>query len=152
MSDPDDVDVDYEALARFRRELRRFLAFSKKAAEEEGLTGQQHQALLAIRGLSQCGEMSIGELADILLLRHHSAVELVDRLAKLELVARNADPDDGRRVLVRLTDSGARKLRALSAAHKRELTAVGPSLTEILQVINGSWSIDATRHNVGRRH
>ena len=124
--------VDFRALASFRRELRKFLAFSEQAAAAGGLTGQQHQALLAIRGLSERGEMSVGELADILLLRPHSAGELVDRLVKLELAARGADGADGRRVLVRLTPTGEDKLRTLSAAHMRELAAIGPALSEML--------------------
>jgi len=125
--------VDYRALAEFRRELRKFLAFSEKAAAAAGLTGQQHQALLAIRGLSQGGEMGLGELADILLKRHHSAVELVDRLVRLGLVQRLADPADGRRARVRLTAAGAEKLRALSAAHVKELAGIGPALREMLR-------------------
>ena len=128
--------VDYETLAEFRRELRKFLAFSEKAAAEAHLTGQQHQALLAIRGLSRRGEMSIGELAEILLLRHHSAVELVDRLAILELVERGVDPADGRRVLVRITQAGEGKLYALSAVHAKELAAIGPALTKMLHSFN----------------
>lgn len=125
--------VDFRALAEFRRQLRRFLAFSEKAAAAAGLTGQQHQALLAIRGLSERGEMSVGELADILGLRHHSAVELVDRLARLDLAARAVDAADGRRVLVRLTGAGEQKLAGLSAAHMQELAAIGPALSEMLR-------------------
>jgi DNA-binding MarR family transcriptional regulator len=125
--------VDFRALAEFRRELRKFLAFSEKAAAAAGLTGQQHQALLAIRGLCERGEMSIGELADALLLRHHSAVELVDRLVRVGLVARTIDAVDGRRVLVRLTPAGEKRLHGLSAAHMQELAAVGPALTGMLR-------------------
>lgn len=125
---------DYAALARFRHALRKFLAFSEEAAVAEGLTSQQHQALLAIRGLSQDGAMSIGELAEILILRHHSAVELVDRLCRLDLVERMADPSDGRRVLVRLTEAGRHKLQALSETHVKELAAIGPALAELLKV------------------
>lgn len=128
---------DYRALAGFRRELRKFLAFSEQAAAAAGLTGQQHQALLAIRGLSERGEISVGELAEMLMLRHHSTVELVDRLARLELVARVADAADGRRVLVRLTPTGEEKLRELSAAHMQELAAIGPALTEMLRPFAG---------------
>ncbi|MEO9166831.1 MAG: MarR family transcriptional regulator [Aestuariivirga sp.] len=120
--------VDYKALAQFRHELRKFLAFSEKAAVAAGLTGQQHQALLAIRGLSQEGEMSVGELAEILLLRHHSTVELVDRLGKLDLIERVADRADARRVLVHLTPAGKKKLRALSASHIKEIAAIGPAV------------------------
>jgi DNA-binding MarR family transcriptional regulator len=124
--------VDYAALAQFRRQLRRFLAFSESAAASEGLTGQQHQALLAIRGLSRDGELSVGELAEILLLRHHSAVELANRLVKLGLIERTVDPADARRVLLHLTPTGETKLQALSTAHQKELAAIGPALTQML--------------------
>ena len=125
--------VDFHALAEFRRELRKFLAFSEKAATAAGLTGHQHQALLAIRGLSEHGEMSVGELADALLLRHHSAVELVDRLVRLGLAARAVDATDARRVWVRLTPAGEEKLQGLSTAHMQELAAIGPALTGMLR-------------------
>jgi DNA-binding MarR family transcriptional regulator len=124
---------DYKALAQFRHELRKFLAFSENAAAAAGLTGQQHQALLAIRGLSQEGVLSVGELADILLLRHHSAVELANRLGKLGLVTRKADPVDGRRVLISLTLEGEEKLRVLSSSHMKELASIGPALAEMLK-------------------
>ncbi|MGO4335122.1 MarR family winged helix-turn-helix transcriptional regulator [Labrys sp. KB_33_2] len=130
-------DPDYAALARFRHALRKFLAFSEEAAAAEGLTSQQHQALLAIAGLSQGGALSIGELAEILILRHHSVVELVDRLGKLSLVERMADPSDGRRVLVRLSEAGRQKLQALSETHLKELAAIGPTLSELLQAFRG---------------
>ncbi|MGJ4854278.1 MarR family winged helix-turn-helix transcriptional regulator [Labrys sp. La1] len=130
-------DPDYAALARFRHALRKFLAFSEEAAGAAGLTSQQHQALLAIAGLSQGGALSIGELAEILILRHHSVVELVDRLGKLSLVERMADPSDGRRVLVRLSEAGRQKLQALSETHLKELAAIGPTLSELLQAFRG---------------
>ena len=130
-------DPDYAALARFRHALRKFLAFSEEAAAAEGLTSQQHQALLAIAGLSQDGALSIGELAEILILRHHSVVELVDRLGKLGLVERMADPADGRRVLVHLTETGRHKLQTLSETHMKELAAIGPTLSELLQSFRG---------------
>jgi DNA-binding MarR family transcriptional regulator len=140
-----DEGVDFRALAEFRRELRNFLAFSEKAAAAAGLTGQQHQALLAIRGLSERGEMSVGELADILGLRHHSAVELVDRLARLRLAARGADAADGRRVLVRLTPLGEEKLHRLSAAHMQELAAIGPALSEMLRRFERAAALPAEK-------
>ena len=128
--------IDYKALALFRQELRKFLAFSESAAAEAELTGTQHQALLAVRGLSENGRMSVGQLAEALLLRHHSAVELIDRLCKLGLAERASDPDDGRRVLVSLTREGERKLEALSAAHARELSTIAPTLIAALRDFN----------------
>ena len=125
--------VDYEALARFRYELRKFQAFSKIAADKTGLTPQQHQALLSIRGFSSRDPVSVGDLADSLLIRHHTAVELVDRMTKLGLLSRIVDETDGRRVLVKLTKEGERRLRELSRIHLQELRAIGPTLTRILK-------------------
>ena len=78
------AQVDYEALARFRHQLRLFLAFSEMAAQKAGLTPQQHQALLAIKGLSSPAPASVGDLARDLLIKHHTAVELVNRMASLD--------------------------------------------------------------------
>lgn len=124
--------VNYRALAEFRFALRKFLAFSEEAAADVGLTTQQHQALLAIKGFSQTGALSIRDLAQRLLLRHHSVVELVDRLVKLRLVERLPDPSDRRRVQVGLTELGEHQLRILSAVHLRELQAIGSSLSTLL--------------------
>jgi DNA-binding MarR family transcriptional regulator len=126
--------VDYETLARFRYELRRFQAFSEAAAAESGLTAQQHQALLAIRGFSSREPISVGDLARYLLIRHHTAVELVDRMAKLKILSRSVDARDGRRVLVQLTAEGERRLRRLSRIHLEELRAIGPALTKLLKL------------------
>ena len=126
--------MDYETLARFRYELRQFQAFSEVAANSSGLTAQQHQALLAIRGLSRREPMSIGDLAGYLLVRHHTAVELVDRMTKLKVVSRRVDPADGRRVLVQLTAEGERRLQRLSRMHLQELRAMGPTLTNMLRL------------------
>ncbi|SDS43058.1 MarR family winged helix-turn-helix transcriptional regulator [Bradyrhizobium canariense] len=125
--------VDYEALARLRYELRKFQAFSTAAAEKAGLTPQQHQTLLIIRGFSNRDPVSIGDLAKFLLIRHHTAVELVDRMTKLELLSRVVDDADGRRVLVKLTREGEKRLQKLSKIHLRELRAIGPTLTRMLK-------------------
>jgi DNA-binding MarR family transcriptional regulator len=125
--------VDYEALARLRYELRKFQAFSSTAATKAGLTPQQHQALLIIRGFSNPDPISIGDLAKFLLIRHHTAVELVDRMTKLELISRMIDGADGRRVLVKLTREGEKRLQKLSEIHLKELQAIGPTLTGMLK-------------------
>jgi DNA-binding MarR family transcriptional regulator len=125
--------VDYEALARFRHELRRFQAFSKTAASKSGLTAQQHQALLAVRGFSTKGPVSIGDLARYLIIRHHTAVELVDRMTKLRVLSRSVDGADGRRVLLELTKEGERRLKRLSKIHLEEVRAIGPTLARILK-------------------
>jgi DNA-binding MarR family transcriptional regulator len=129
--------VDYEALAQFRYELRKFQAFSKAAAHTAGLTPQQHQALLIIRGFSSHDPVSVGDLAEFLLIRHHTAVELVDRMSKLGLLSRIADKADARRALVKLTKEGERRLRKLSRIHLAELRAIGPALTKILKPFRG---------------
>ena len=130
--------VDYEALARFRHQLRLFLVFSEAAAQKAGLTPQQHQALLAIKGFSGPAPASVGDLARFLLIRHHTAVELVNRMAKLGLLSRVVDAEDGRRVLVQLTKKGEQKLRSLSRIHIEELRSVSPALGKILRSLRRS--------------
>ena len=129
--------VDYEALAKFRYELRKFQAFSKAAAHKAGLTPQQHQALLIIRGFSSRDPVSVGDLAEFLLIRHHTAVGLVDRMSKLGLLIRIVDQADARRALVKLTKDGERRLRKLSRIHLEELRAIAPALTKILKPFRG---------------
>ncbi len=126
--------VDYETIARFRHELRRFLAFSETEANRSGLTSQQYQALMAIRGFSTRQPLSIGDLARYMLIRHHTAVELVDRMIKLKIISRSIDPFDGRRVLLELTKQGERRLRRLYRIHVHELRAMGPTLTKMLKL------------------
>jgi DNA-binding MarR family transcriptional regulator len=125
--------VNYAALARFRYELRKFQAFSNAAAKTAGLTPQQHQALLAVRGFSDQGPISVGDLAAFLLIRPHTAVELVDRMTRLELLTRAVDDSDGRRVLVKLTKEGEGRLQKLSQTNLKELRAVGSTLTRMLE-------------------
>lgn len=128
--------ADYEALAAFRRALRGFVAFSEQAARADGLTPRQHQALLAIKGAPggapERPTLTVGEVASALLVRPHSAVELVDRLAEIGLVEREGDPRDHRRVAVGLTSRAEMVLRDLSAAHLRELGAIRPLLLDLL--------------------
>lgn len=126
-------DSDYEALAQFRYQVRTFLAFSEAAAQQAGLTPQQHQALLAIKGFAGPEAASVGDIARFLLIRHHTAVELMDRMAKLKLVTRVADPEDARRVRLKLTARGERKLQALSRIHLDELRTASPALSRILR-------------------
>jgi DNA-binding MarR family transcriptional regulator len=130
---PNDLSPsDYHALAAFRYQIRRFLHFSEAAARDEGLEPQQHQLLLAIRTSGQSGGPTIGNLADQLLIQHHSAVGLVDRLAVRGLVERIRDGEDRRQVKIRLTPSGEDKLRRLTAEHREELRNSGPSLVHAL--------------------
>jgi DNA-binding MarR family transcriptional regulator len=124
---------DYRSLAEFRYQLRRFLQFSEAQAKEHGLEPQQHQALLALQGLPVGSRPAIAELARRLVLRHHSAVELTDRLEAAGLVKRHPDPEDGRQTLVSLTALGRAKLRSLSIAHQEELRVGGPALARALR-------------------
>ncbi|MBK3662005.1 MarR family transcriptional regulator [Bradyrhizobium diazoefficiens] len=132
-------DSDYAGLAQFRHQIRSFLAFSEAAAAQQGLTPTQHQALLGIKGFVRPGPATAGDVARFLLIRHHSAVELIDRLAKLGLVSRAADPEDARRVHLKLTKKGERKLQALSRKNLEELRrAASPALSRLLKSFRAS--------------
>src|SRR5579863_5807727 len=113
--------ADFEALAEFRYLLRHFGAFSGEAAREAGLTAQQHQALLAIKGFPGRESATIGELAERLNLKHHSVVGLVDRLAGRGLIHREHDETDRRRVMIVLTTKAETLLLGLTLAHRDEL-------------------------------
>ena len=115
------TDADYEDLLTLRTGLRRFLRWSEQQAEEAGLTPAQHQLLLAVRGHPDPRGPTIGEVADYLLLRHHSAVGLIDRADAAGLVERVRDPEDHRLVRLQLTAVGAKRLETLSAQHLEEL-------------------------------
>ena len=132
-SNPPARNVDYEALARFRYQLRRFLSFSETAANKAGLAPQQHQALLAIKGFSSPDPISVGDLAQYLFIRHHTAVELMDRMTKLGLLKRVVDDADCRRVLLKLTTKGELRLQTLSKIHFEELRSASPALAKILR-------------------
>jgi DNA-binding MarR family transcriptional regulator len=129
------ADTDYRALAGFRFEIRRFLHFSEAAAHAEGLEPQQHQLLLAIRAFPGPGGPTIKELAEQLLIRHHSAVGLTDRLMERGMVQRKRGGTDRRQVRIRLTPAGGRMLRRLSSAHRAELLNSGPRLIEALSTL-----------------
>jgi DNA-binding MarR family transcriptional regulator len=125
---PELTDADYQRLLEWRTGIRRFLRWSEEQASAVDITPAQHQLLLAIRGHSGSNDPTIGEVAESLLLRHHSAVGLVDRAEAAGLVARFADPHDQRVVRLRLTTVGARRLRQLSARHLEELGRLAPRL------------------------
>jgi DNA-binding MarR family transcriptional regulator len=111
------TDEELSALARFRVALRRFLAFSEQAAADLGLTMQWYQALLVIKTFRADDHISVGELAEQLMIRDHSAAELVSRLVQAKLVRRKTDPSDRRRSLVIMTPAGDRRLAQLAAVH-----------------------------------
>lgn len=127
--------ADYRVLASFRRSLRRFLDFSAKAARNAGLTTQHYQALLALKAADPSKPLTIGDIADELLLRHHSAVELVNRLANRDLVRGVASPADGRRVAVQLTRRGEATIASLAEVHREELRRVGPEFRHVLGIM-----------------
>ncbi|HEY0783817.1 MAG TPA: MarR family transcriptional regulator [Thermoanaerobaculia bacterium] len=126
---------EYEQLAAFRYALRQFHSFSEEAARGAGLTPQQHQALLAIKGFPDRQKVTIGDLAERLQVRHHSAVGLVDRLTTQGLLERHVNLDDRRQVHVALTERGLAVLEQLAAAHRDEIQRIGPQLRRLLQEI-----------------
>lgn len=131
-----DLTLDaYRALAEFRHQIRLFLHFSEQTARAHALEPQQHQLLLAIKGLPEGAQPTVGELAHRLQIRHHSAVELIDRLVRQGAVARGVNPEDRRQVRVRLTAAGGRLLRKLSIAHHEELGKAGPALRDALDQV-----------------
>jgi DNA-binding MarR family transcriptional regulator len=128
--------VDYERLAEFRHLLRRFLIFSEEAAQHAGLTAQQHQVLLAIKGHRGPQPLTIGGLAERLLIRPHSAVGLLDRLATKGLIHRIEAASDRRQVLIELTADAETLLTELSVAHRAELKRLAPLLKGLLSAFD----------------
>lgn len=124
---------DYQALAELRYQVRLFLRFSEEAARKMGLEPQQHQLMLAIKGLPTGMRPTVGVLAERMQIQHHSAVELANRLASGGLVRRSRASEDRRRVLLGLTPKGERVLRELSVGHKSELRSQGPALVAALE-------------------
>jgi DNA-binding MarR family transcriptional regulator len=122
---------DYQRLAEFRYHLRAFLKFSEHAAAQTGLSPQQHQALLAIKGTA-AGHITIGVLAERLGIRHNTAVELIDRLIANGLAERQQNPEDRREVFIDLTNRAERMLAKLSLAHRNELSKLAPLLRGLL--------------------
>jgi DNA-binding MarR family transcriptional regulator len=139
--------ADYRQLAAFRHALRRFLAFSAAAAQAAGITPQQHQALLAIKGAASAEDATVGFLADQLLLQPHSAAELAERMVKSGLLLRRESAGDRRRVVLKLTPSAERVLRGLSADHIRELRQAAPVIGGLFEVLDlrRSGSVPAKR-------
>ena len=127
--------VDYQALAEFRYQIRKFLTFSQQAARAAGIDPQQHQLLLAVRGLPEGIKPSIRALAERLQIRHHSAVELIDRSVAHGLVQRQRDGIDRRQVTIHLTAKGEKLLGDLSVHHRDELRTAGRELARVLRSI-----------------
>lgn len=127
---------EYELLAAFRHALRGFLRFSEVEAEKGGLTAQNYQALLTLRACPPGERVTINDLAQQLMIRHNSAVGLVDRLTKQGLVEREPSPQDRRKVYLGLTAKGDRLLEKLAGVHREELRRIGPQLEELLRQIS----------------
>src|ERR1700722_12185294 len=127
--------ADYRSLSAFRYEIRRFLNFSESAARQAGLEAQQHQALLAIAGLPPHTVPTIGMLAERLQIRHHSAVELVNRLSKKRLIRRARTSSDRRTVIVQLTARGENILRQVTLPQLEELQTAGRKLLRTLAAV-----------------
>ena len=135
LHDDDLPERDYQRLAAFRHALRLFLRFSEQAARADGLTPNQHQLLLAVRGWPHPSPPTISELAEQLQLKVHSTGELTRRAATAGLVVLETDPDDHRRQRVVLTDTGHAKLRSLSVLHRDELRRFRLHLADLLDML-----------------
>jgi DNA-binding MarR family transcriptional regulator len=133
--------TDYEKLAAFRYALRQFLRFSEDAAHAAGVTPQQHQALLAIKGFPGRDWLTVSELAERLQVQHHSAVGLVDRLVEEALLIRKPSTSDRREVHLHLTSRGERLLSGLGTTHRAQLAAIGPRLKTLLDHLNPDGGI-----------
>ena len=144
--------ADFERLLRLRTGLRQFLRWSEGQAQAAGLTSAQHQLLLAIRGHPGAEPPTIGEIADYLVLRHHSASELIDRAAAAGLVLRSPDPINGTQVRVSLTELGTVKLNGLAETHLAELAHLAPTMRALWDALEAnaasapdSLSVQASR-------
>jgi DNA-binding MarR family transcriptional regulator len=126
---------DYEALANLRYTLRKFTEFSTAEVMKLGITAQQHQALLAIKGLPPAKEMTVGMLADRLLIAPQSATELVSRLVEGAYLERTTSHSDGRRQVIKLLGKAERVLERLSGAHLREIREMAPELMQALRIL-----------------
>lgn len=123
------TDRELNWLAAFRQALRKFQYFSEQASRALGLTVQQYQALLAVESHDGRQPFTVKTLAQLLMIKHNSAVELTDRIAELGLVERKRTEADRRRVIIELTPRGRRALRRLASIHRRELHRVAPEFT-----------------------
>ena len=125
----------YRDLAEFRRQIRGFLHFSEATARQHSIEPQHHQLMLAVRGLPEGVKPTIRELASRMYIRHHSAVELVNRLEHTGAVTREPGEDDKREVWIRLTTAGRAALRKLALTHREELERSGPRFAQALSSV-----------------
>ena len=134
--------LDFKAMAELRYQIRKFLRFSENVARQAGIEPQQHQLLLAIRGLPDAASPTIGVLAERMQLQHHSTVELVDRLVDRNFLCRLRSTNDRRQVLVKLTHDGENFLEKLSLHHLEELQSAGPTFVKVLNSLLADSLID----------
>jgi len=132
---------DYRALAAFRYEIRKFLAFSERASRGHGIEPQQHQLLLAVKGFPSNARPTIGNIAERLCVEHHTTVGLVDKLEERGFVRRERSTEDRREVFLELTVSGAALLRKLSVLHRDQLLRVGPHMVSSLDSILSTYGV-----------
>ncbi len=142
--------ANYQALAEFRYQIRRFLHFSEETARKAGLEPQQHQLMLAVKGAGEGAGPRIAYLAERLQLQHHSAVELVDRLAKRALIQRTRSEEDGREVHVKLTPRGERRLKQLTLDNRVELRTAAPALITTLKKVMATTQVNHKGHQEKR--
>lgn len=126
---------NYRQLAAFRHEMRKFLSFSEQIARDAGIEPQQHQLLLALRGLPEGVRPTIGAVAERLCVQHHTAVGLVDKLEARSLLVRERGTNDRREILLRLTADALMLLQRLSTLHRKQLLVVGPAMVGALTAI-----------------
>jgi len=150
--------LNYQAIAGFRYAIRRFLNFSADAARGAGLEPQQYQLLLALKGLPPAEAPTIGALAARMLIRHHSAVELINRLETHRLIRRSHNPSDRREVFLQLTARGERMVQKIASEHWTELQTAGRELIVTLENIlvpsghpNSSQAMAGRTQNRSRR-
>ena len=142
---------DYRALAAFRYEIRKFLAFSERAARGHGIEPQQHQLLLAVKGFPGDSRPTIGDIAERLCVEHHTTVGLVDKLEKRGLVRRERGTEDRREVFLELTAAGTTLLRKLSLLHRDQLMRVGTHMVSSLDAILSAYGAPRAARTNGAR-
>lgn len=130
------TDADYTRLLNVRTALRRFERWSAEQAAAHGVTASQHQLLLAVRGHPEPQGPTISQVADYLLVRHHSAVELANRTEQAGLIVRVRDTTDHRIVRLQLADPGSRILEALSGSHLEELGSLTPLFESLIEALS----------------
>ncbi|MGB8888726.1 MAG: MarR family transcriptional regulator [Candidatus Korobacteraceae bacterium] len=140
--------ADYQALAEFRYQIRRFVRFSEEAARKGGIEPQHHQLLLALKGKPDHEEPRIAFIAERLQIQHHSAVELVDRMARKGLITRTRGDEDRREVHLQLTAAGEHVLEELTRHMRAELRSAAPALVEALRNLTARTNVAS---KAGRR-